>query len=150
MIRLAQPADEPAVRKCAENAYARYVPDIGRRPAPMDADFLALIVAGHTHISVGEDGELQGFIVFYPEDACMLLESVAVLPQATGRGVGKALIQLCEHTAQQRGLHAVRLYTHEKMTDNLAIYPRLGYQEVDRRTESGFNRVFFEKVLPSL
>lgn len=33
------------------------------------------------------------------------------------------------------------------MTDNLSIYPRLGYVEVERRLEDGFNRVFFEKRL---
>jgi hypothetical protein len=33
------------------------------------------------------------------------------------------------------------------MTDNLSLYPHLGYAEVDRRTEDGFNRVYFEKDL---
>jgi hypothetical protein len=33
------------------------------------------------------------------------------------------------------------------MTENLSIYPRLGYVEVARRSEDGFNRVFFEKQL---
>jgi hypothetical protein len=37
------------------------------------------------------------------------------------------------------------LYTNEKMTDNLSIYRKLGYVEVARRTENGFNRVYFEK-----
>jgi hypothetical protein len=31
------------------------------------------------------------------------------------------------------------------MTENLSFYPRLGYIEVARRAEHGFNRVFFEK-----
>jgi hypothetical protein len=33
------------------------------------------------------------------------------------------------------------------MTENLAFYPALGYTEVDRRREHGFERVFFEKRL---
>ena len=41
----------------------------------------------------------------------------------------------------------MRLYTNEKMIDNLSIYPKLGYVEVARRTESGFNRVYFERSL---
>jgi hypothetical protein len=44
-------------------------------------------------------------------------------------------------------MNAVHLYTNEKMTDNLSIYPKLGYVEVARRTENGFNRVYFEKSL---
>lgn len=35
----------------------------------------------------------------------------------------------------------LHLYTNEKMTENLSIYPKLGYVEVGRRTENGFNRV---------
>ena len=37
--------------------------------------------------------------------------------------------------------------TNEKMTENLTLYPRLGYCEVARRTEDGFNRVYFQKTL---
>jgi len=47
----------------------------------------------------------------------------------------------------RRRWFAVHLYTNEKMTDNLSIYPRLGYVEVARRHEDGFDRVFFEKRL---
>ncbi|MNH40626.1 putative acetyltransferase [compost metagenome] len=77
----------------------------------------------------------------------MLLENVAVLPSAAGRGVGKALISFCENTARQRGINAVHLYTNEMMTENLSIYPRLGYVKVGQRTEDAFKRVYFEKAL---
>ena len=33
------------------------------------------------------------------------------------------------------------------MTENLAIYARLGYRETGRRTEDGYHRVFMEKLL---
>ena len=77
----------------------------------------------------------------------MFLENVAVLPAAAGWGIGKSLIAFCETEARRFGLGAVHLYTNEKMIENLAIYPRLGYGEVDRRMEDGFNRVFFVKHL---
>ena len=112
----------------------------------MLADFAAAIAAGTVHVAV-EDDSFQGFIIFMPEGDRMLLESVAVLPEAAGRGVGKALIGFCEAEALRRGLSAVHLYTNEKMTENLAIYPRLGYVEVARRTQDGFQRVFFEKAI---
>lgn len=147
MIRPAQPSDEAAIKACAEQAYARYVPLIGRKPAPMIADFATQIAAGKVYVATDEHGGFQGFIVFYAEDAHMLLENVAVLPRAAGRGLGKALIGFCEETARQRGMNAVHLYTNEKMTENLSIYPKLGYVEVARRREDGFNRVYFEKSL---
>lgn len=59
----------------------------------------------------------------------------------------KKLIGFCETVARLRGLTAVRLYTNEKMIENLSIYPKLGYIETGRRVENGFNRVYFEKPL---
>ena len=137
--------DEPAIRDCAARAYARYVAAIGRKPAPMVAGFAAQIAAGHVHVATDAAGRLEGFIVFLPVADHMFLENVAVEPSASGRGVGKSLVGFCEAEARRLGLAAVRLYTNEKMTDNLSIYPHLGYVEIDRRTEDGFNRVFFEK-----
>jgi ribosomal protein S18 acetylase RimI-like enzyme len=84
---------------------------------------------------------------FVVESGSVLLESVAVFPHAAGRGIGKALIAYCEDVARKRGVAAVRLYTNEKMAENLSIYDRLGYSEVERRTEDGFNRVYFIKRL---
>ncbi|NUU37674.1 GNAT family N-acetyltransferase [Pseudomonas sp. C2B4] len=147
MIRQANANDEVAVRACAEQAYARYVPLIGRKPAPMLADFRTQIAAGHVYLCTGEQDELRGFIVFFPVDRHMFLENVAVSETGRGKGIGKSLVQFCEAEAMRLGLGSVHLYTNEKMTDNLSIYPRLGYVEVQRRSEDGFNRVYFEKRL---
>lgn len=147
MIRLAEANDEPNIRECAEQAYARYVPAIGRKPAPMVADFAAQIAAGVVYVATDEHATFQGFIVFYAKAGHILLENVAVLPSSAGRGVGKSLISFCEDAGRQRGINAVHLYTNEMMTDNLLIYPKLGYVEVAQRTEDGFKRVYFEKHL---
>ena len=147
MIRPAVAADENDIRTCAEGAYTRYIEAMGRRPAPMDADFSAQIAAGHVHVSTDPVGQLQGFIVFFAQDDHIMLENVAVMPSAAGKGVGKSLIRFCEDEARRQGHRTVQLYTNEKMTENLSIYPRLGYVETDRRTENGFNRVYFEKTL---
>lgn len=147
MIRLADASDEPDIRNCAEQAYARYVPLIGRKPAPMIADFVSQIAAGVVYVATDGQNGFQGFIVFYVKDEYFLLENVAVLPSAAGCGVGKRLISFCENAARQRGVNTICLYTNAKMTDNLSIYPRLGYVKVAERTEDGFNRVYFEKDL---
>ena len=130
MIRQAVGADEPMIRTCAEEAYARYVSVIGRKPAPMVADFAEQIAAGQVYVAVDDNEDVQGFIVFYPEDGHILLENVAVFPHAAGRGIGKELIAHCEAAACQQGLAAVHLYTNEKMVENLSMYPALGYSEV--------------------
>ncbi len=131
---------------CAEAAYHPYVARIGRKPAPMLAPFEALIAQGNVHVATGPAG-LLGYVVFYLQRGAVELENVAVLPQAHGLGIGKALIAHCEDAARRHGAGRVVLYTNAKMVENLAIYPHLGYREVDRRHEDGFDRVFFEKRL---
>ena len=144
-IRPAVTADEAAVRGCAEAAYAQYVIAIGRKPAPMAADFAGQIADGVVHVAEGADGSVLGFIVFFPRGDLMFLENVAVAETAAGQGLGRALIGFCEAEARRLGLAGVQLYTNEKMAANLSIYPHLGYVETERRTEDGFNRVYFEK-----
>jgi hypothetical protein len=43
-IRRATPADAQSVSEIANLAYARYLPLLGRKPQPMTADHLAMIV----------------------------------------------------------------------------------------------------------
>lgn len=150
-IRPAQAADLAAITACAEAAYAKYVVRIGKKPAPMVADFASQIAAGQVQVAVAQSGsadeELLGYVVCYPKDGQLHLENVAVRPEAQGRGAGRALIDFVEDKARTDGLPAVELYTNAKMTENLALYPALGYRETERRTEDGFDRVFFIKEL---
>ncbi len=146
-IRPAVPSDEPAIRACAEEAYTPYIAAIGRKPAPMVADFKAQIAADQVHVAVDQNDNILGFIVFFPKTDHMFLENAAVFSSTAGQGVGKALIAHCEAETRKLGLRCVKLYTNEKMTRNLTFYPRLGYAETGRRQQDGFNRVFFEKRL---
>ncbi len=145
-IRPAARPDFDRVRDCARQAYALYVPRMGKEPAPMVADFEAQIGAGKLHV-VELEGEVAGFVVFYPRGDHLHVENVAVLPSAQGKGVGKALLGFAEDQARRLGLPAVELYTNVKMVENQAFYPALGYLETDRREEDGFSRVFYRKEL---
>ena len=69
MIRQATAQDELVIRDCAQQAYARYVPLIGKTPEPMVADFQAQIAAGYIYVAAEDGGEFQGFIVFYPQES---------------------------------------------------------------------------------
>jgi len=147
MIRQATTGDIQAIRRCAQLAYARFVPLIGKAPAPMVADFAALIAAGEVFVAEDRQGGLDGFIVFRSQGGRMLLENVAVRPDRSGRGIGGSLIRHCEAAAWEAGCASVELYTNAKMTGNLTLYPQLGYVETGRRHEDGFDRVYFEKRL---
>ena len=70
------------------------------------------------------------------------------MPQIRPFGrLGRALLGFVEQQAREAGCHEIRLYTHERMTENLAYYPNLGYEETGRRTEDGYDRVYFRKML---
>ena len=145
-IRPAQAEDAEAVRQLVRNAYAVYVPRIGREPAPMGADYEGLIGEGAVTVIV-EDDSIVGVVVLRPQTDALVLENVAVAPDKQGRGIGRALIAFAEQRARELKLTKVSLYTNARMTENVARYPRLGYVEVARRRERGFERVFFEKRL---
>jgi GNAT superfamily N-acetyltransferase len=143
-LRGGRSSDVEPIRRLVEAAYSLYVPRIGRRPAPMTADYAALVAAGA--VTVAElDGDLAGVLVTHPEPAYLLVENVAVAPRHQGRGVGRMLLEQAEEQARGLGLTELRLYTNEAMVENLAMYPRLGYVEVGRNVEHGFARVHFRK-----
>jgi len=91
--------------------------------------------------------QARGLLVLEPAEDHLLLENVAVAPQAQGLGVGGRLLRLAEEQALARGLREVRLYTNEAMTENLAYYLRRGYSETHRATQDGFRPIFFTKPL---
>lgn len=145
-IRLADPADVPAIAVCVEAAYEMYVPRMGRRPAPMDADHAGRVAAGRTYV-LTRRGAVAGLIVLVPEGPELMVESVAVDPAHQGRGYGRLLMSFAEDVARSSGASGMVLYTHELMTENQRLYARIGYTETARRTENGFARVYMSKPL---
>lgn len=143
-IHRARPEDAPFVREIAREAYKPYVKRIGKEPAPMVANFPALIEAAELWVAA-DFTEILGYIVMRPGQDTLHIENVAVSPPRHGEGVGKALLEFAEAEAARVGIPRMDLYTNAKMRENLSLYPRLGWTEVARRTEDGFERVYFEK-----
>jgi GNAT superfamily N-acetyltransferase len=155
-IRRAQHEDEAAIAAIVERAYGIYVERIGMRPGPMDADHGEKVRRGLVFVAEDDgagSGEsaagdlVAGLIVLVEMLDHLLIENVAVDPDRQGEGIGRQLLGFAEDEARRVGLDTLALYTHEKMSENLALYARLGYVETERRTERGFSRVFMEKRL---
>ena len=145
-VRRAETSDVAAFTVVATEAYRGYVARIGRRPAPMTADYAEAVRGGLAWAAV-RDGEVVGLLVLAVKPDHLLLENVAVLPSAQGCGIGARLLALAEDQARELGRVEIRLYTNEAMTENLVYYPKHGYAETHRAEQDGFRRVFFRKRL---
>ena len=146
VIRPAKIDDVAALKYCAEAAYEKYVIRMGKKPAPMVADFSALVEQKTVHV-LDVDNKVCGFIVCYVRHDHFYIENIAVDPAHHGQGYGKQLMDFAEVQTRARGFSRLELYTNEKMWENLKLYPRLGYTEFARISQDGFNRVFFYKNL---
>jgi len=145
-VRPATSADAAAVAACVDEAYAPYVARMGTRPGPMLDDY-AETIACHQVSVVEIAGRVVGVLVLVVTDEGLLLDNVAVAPEFQGGGIGRALLEVAESEAVRQGYPELVLYTHELMTENLAMYRALGYTEYARRVEKGFPRVYLRKRL---
>jgi len=125
-LRRAGAADAATIRALVREAYAPWVPVIGREPRPMTADYdkavrdhrIDLLYLGET---------LAALIETVDEPDCLLIENVAVAPAFHGRGLGRRLLAHAETLAIAAGHPRVRLFTNRLMEANRRLYARLGY-----------------------
>jgi ribosomal protein S18 acetylase RimI-like enzyme len=147
MIRRAGPADRAAVEAIVNAAYAVYVERIGKPPGPMLDDYARLIADGMVSVLEDADGMVAAIIVLVSQQDHLLLDNIAVRPDRQGQGLGRRLIAFAENETQRLGYAELRLYTHEKMRENIALYARLGFIETGRGHQAGYDRVFMIKRL---
>ena len=96
--------------------------------------------------TVQPENHVVGYAVIMKKADGFWLENIAVTPASGGQGIGTVLIAHVE--AYLSGLAAgYRLYTNVKMTRNIRWYQRLGFVEMGRGIENGFERVYFHKTL---
>ena len=143
-IRRAVDADAEGVAACVNAAYQHYVARNGKVPGPMRDDYGAVIRQRETYVAF-IDHTIVGVLVLDRTEEGFLLENIAVLPGLQKTGVGRALLELAERAAAQQGYTSIYLYTQDVMTENQALYARIGYAEYARRTEEGLNRVYMRK-----
>ncbi|MER7924385.1 GNAT family N-acetyltransferase [Streptomyces sp. NPDC096057] len=143
-VRVAVVDDAAAVKAVTDMAYRHYIPRIGVVPQPMEADHMANVVAGRVFVT-GEP--VTGLVVIEERGDHLFLDSIAVRPDAQGTGVGRRLLEFVDARARALGLGEVRLYTNALMWENQEIYPRFGYEVVERRTDGPYDRVHYRKRL---
>jgi ribosomal protein S18 acetylase RimI-like enzyme len=134
------------VAACIAAAYEHYIARNGKVPGPMLDDYTDLI-PDHDVTVVEHRGEIVAVLLVREGSEGFLLDNVAVLPSCQGRGLGRYLLDLAEQKAREAGHDSIYLYTQEIMTENQALYARVGYVEYARRTELGLHRIYMRKQL---
>ena len=145
-IRSADLADVAAISRIVTDAYAQYIERMGKAPGPMLDDYKVRVAMRSVWVAENV-GELVGLIVLLPQKDHVLLDNVAVAPAHQRRGVGHRLMSFAEEEVTRQGYGELRLYTHVTMTENIAMYSALGWQETGRGEQAGYQRVFFRKQL---
>jgi N-acetylglutamate synthase-like GNAT family acetyltransferase len=145
-LRLAKPADVPGMTACVCEAYIHYIERIGKQPAPMLESYAEVIEHNQVHVAVSGNS-VVGVLVLTRTDEGFCLDNVAVRPMVQGQGVGRKLLELAESEASCQGFDSIYLFTNALMTENRALYSKIGYLEYDHRVVSGYPRVFFRKTL---
>jgi GNAT superfamily N-acetyltransferase len=145
-LRPAEDEDAPALSRLVDDAYRGYISRLGREPGPMTEDYARVIRERDVSV-VESEGKLIAALVLSSGEEGFCVENVAVRPSRQGGGIGRELLHFAEQEARRAGYGSIYLYTHEKMTENLALYGRIGYVEYERRQENGFSRVFMRKTL---
>jgi len=134
------------VTALVDAAYGHYVERLDRPPGPMQEDY-AKIIRSH-QVTVAETGNaIVGVLVLATNDEGFFVKNVAVDPAHRGKGLGKEFLMLAETEARRAGFDSIYLFTHEKMTENLSLYSKIGYCEYVRRPQGGFSLVFMRKNL---
>jgi ribosomal protein S18 acetylase RimI-like enzyme len=145
-LRIATVQDLTGVQAVVAASYAHYILRIGQLPGPMRDDYALLISKKFVYV-LEHEGAIKGILVLIPEEGSLLLDNVAVVPGGQGLGLGRKMLEFAEKTARKLGLSSIRLYTHETMTENIALYSRIGYRETHRGEENGLRRVYMSKHL---
>lgn len=144
VIRRAQALDVVTVERIVSAAYTPYIARIGKPPGPMLDDYFAIVASGTAHV-IEHEARVAGVIVLVPHADHLLIDNIAVDPAARGLGLGRLLLEFADTEARALGLPELRLYTHQLMHENIALYTRVGWIETARTEQSGYARVFMRK-----
>jgi ribosomal protein S18 acetylase RimI-like enzyme len=142
----ARQADIERIESMIRAAFTKYIERIGKPPGPMFTKYTEIIQTHEVYV-LQDKSTIQGSIILEADDESNTLEvgSLVVDPTAQGRGYGRILMEFAEERARTQGRRSLTLYTNVKMWENLGLYRKLGFVEVGRRVQDGYERVFFEK-----
>ena len=150
IIRSATDGEREVIRELTLRAYAEYAKIM--EPASWSGLSQALNDALASdkpveRIVADDDGRIVGSAMLYPPEtdaygalvgasSAPEIRLVAVLPDARGQGIAKALVEECIRRARAQGAREVGLHTSRSMRAAMAMYANLGFVRAPNATSS--------------
>ncbi|HRK71075.1 MAG TPA: GNAT family N-acetyltransferase [Micropepsaceae bacterium] len=99
--------------------------------APPDAEVETMIASGHVLIAEMADAPVGFAAMGVADDVAHLIE-IDVVPEAGGKGIGRALVEEVCRLAHSRGFSRITLSTFRDVAWNAPFYARCGFGEWPR------------------
>jgi len=149
-FRRAGAVDATRIEALSHAAYQTFVERIGRRPEPLTVDYAEVLRSSEAWAAEDKDGKLLGVLILKPASDHLLIWSVAVALELQRSGIGRRLLALAEREALRFGVPEIRLYTNEKMSENIALYDRHGYGIARREVREDRVVIHMSKKVPGV
>jgi predicted N-acetyltransferase YhbS len=139
-IRPGRDGDAAAVAALWTEGYSGRGDAEGRQAPYAEVEYADSARAGQVFVAE-QDGEVVGVIVFFPPGTATWqvgrgeagLSRLVVGESARGRGVGRALVELCTAQAREAGAEAIVLWSRPYQRDAHRLYESSGYRRAPRR-----------------
>ena len=146
IIRQADLRDLYSVINCIEASFEPFISVLGQIPSALNADFKQIISNNNLYVAIIDD-KVVGTIEIIMDNENVKIEKLSVLPDFRGNKIGNKLICYAEFLAKANKLSKVKLFTNELLDYNIKYFRNSGFIETERKTENGFKRVYFEKII---
>lgn len=145
-VRRAGRADAPAIASVLRAAFAeyqtRYTPAAFAATTPTAEEIVRRLDEGPTWIALLQ-GAVAATVSVLPRGELLHVRSMAVLPEARGRGVGRQLLAQVERYAGAHGFRCLELSTTPFLAFAIALYERFGFRRSDRGPRELFGTPLF-------
>ncbi|HEV9036022.1 MAG TPA: GNAT family N-acetyltransferase [Puia sp.] len=128
-----QPAHQPAF----QHLYQEWFTSALHQPTEPADDFVltqpekAILQKGGAILVASENGEIAGFVALKKTGASeMELTKMIIRPESRGKGLGEILCRGILARGATLGAASVILYSHSSLQAALALYRKLGFQDV--------------------
>ena len=129
-IRIAEPDDLDGITEVVEAAYSPLADDIPDLPNVTD-DLADELEEGVTWVA-DIDERVVGVLLSFAQEGGLNIANLAVHPDASGCGIGRALMNVAETFVRTEGGLELRLTTHRDIPNNVAFYEGLGWVVIER------------------